>query len=131
MMNGDNELLDKDFSQTEDEPKEDLKTKKYSTIYIFLMIIIGMLVSKLLGITKVSEDGYYAELLGNALGIIIAGLGFAAIIEFIKFAYFKLVNRKKNHKYEFWFRLLESTFYCWSFIILIFLLLHYILELRL
>ena len=35
-MNGDNELLDKDFSQTEDEPKEDLKTKKYSTIYNLL-----------------------------------------------------------------------------------------------
>ena len=66
----DNDILDYDHTQADTEPAEALKTTRHSIAYISLMISIGMLISKLLGLTKEGIDYYYAELLGNAIGLI-------------------------------------------------------------
>lgn len=117
MMN-ENEILDDALDPEEhaDKPKN-INYTKYSITYIFLMLLIGSLLTKVMS----GFDRSYFYLIVGAFSYIVIAFILALIQQGINLLYRKFVKKasEKMPEHPIWFRLLESCFYTWCVIVLV------------
>ena len=117
-MSDENDLLDEDYNIKKGVAQEKkFNYTKYSFSYIFLMITIGALVTKIMR----SVDLKFWQLLMGSLAFISFGMIMSLIFEGGKFVYGKLISQKplKKDVHPIWFRILETCFYTWCVIIFV------------
>ena len=111
-----NEILDDNFkSNDKTEKSEGLNYLKYTLTYIFLMLIVGSLLTKLM---TSFHDSYWFLLKGAFVYIAIAFV-LGLIQEGINYLYRTITNTALKNKHPIWFRFLETCFYIWCVIIIV------------
>jgi hypothetical protein len=117
-MSGENDLLDEDYEPNKEvEQKEKFNYTKYSISYIFLMITIGALLSKIMSVYPLKP---YLMFMGSIIYISF-GMIISLTYEGLRFVFNKFISKKplKEDIHPTWFRILENCFYAWCVIVLV------------
>jgi len=100
--------------------QEDFKEKVFNyqnptIIYLSLMVIIGMLMTKIM----FQEELTYLHLLVGAFTYFLIAFIISLIQELLTTVYYQIRKLERNRVHPIWFRLLEATFYIWSIILIL------------
>jgi hypothetical protein len=113
-----NDLLDEDYDVKKDEgQKKNFNYTWYSFSYIFLMLTIGALVSKIM--SGFDPAPYYLFI--GSLVYICYGMIISLAFEGLRLINRKFISKKAPTKdiHPTWFRILETCFYAWCAIVFI------------